>query len=414
MIVRRAAIGLAVILGVGASACAADVPGDGAGLGPVDYANRARLTSVEFIEFIQTDVRISTIVERPGDDHLYAVRQVGRVVQVDRPTLDDLNEVGQLAQPPAGREALQDVVLDIVDMTQSEGEEGLVGLAFDPTGSLAYVHHSRAVDGHSSVAEYTVDDDGMFDPASRRELFVVEQSSANHNAGQLLFGPDGYLYLAFGDGSPYADLDRKALNLESPLGKILRIDPTASADAPYSVPADNPLHPFPDADTRIWAWGLRNPFSFSFDAVTGDMWIADVGQAAFEEINFAPATDGRDAGRGRNFGWSAFEGPIPYNDDQSKADHTGPLITYAHEDYGDCGSVSDGLVVRNSAVESLNDWYTYGDWCSGIVWAYDPFQPDADPVVIANMPGFTQMLQTADGNLYASSQQGEIALVVPG
>jgi hypothetical protein len=268
------------------------------------------------------------------------------------------------------------------------------------------------------IAEYMVTSDG-FDPASRRELFVLKQSSNNHNGGQLAFGPDGYLYLGVGDGASFADAERTALDFASPLGKILRIDPRPSGREAYSVPADNPTVDFEGADPRVWARGLRNPYSFSFDSETGDLWIADVGQGEWEEINYGPATDGINAGRGLNFGWSAFEGPTRFNPDQPPDDHTPPRLSYSHDSNGGCSAVADGLMVRNSAVSVLDDWYIYGDWCSGALWGHDTLQPSAPSLVIGNLVGFTDMAQTIEGNLYASTRTGggdrggTISLVVP-
>ncbi len=361
-------------------ACSADLPDDGAGNSPLAYTQRARLVDVEFVPFASTDLWLVALAERPGDPHLYGIAQQGQVVRFDPPKPADVRD-GQLDDVEL------EVVLDIGDQVGAAGEEGLIGLAFDATGEHAYVHYSRAADFHSVVSEFAVGPDGVFDPASERELFVVEQFAQAHNGGQLLFGPDGYLYLSFGDGSAVADTARMALDYSSPLGKILRIDPRASGEQPYTVPADNPAVEFNGADPRIWARGLRNPYSFSFDALTGDMWIADVGQGGWEEINFAPATNGRDAGRNLNFGWSAFEGPDRFNADQSPADHTQPVLAYSHEDTESCDAIIDGLMVRGSTVPALEGWYVHGNWCSGEVWAYDSFQRTAAPAADRDASG---------------------------
>jgi len=394
-----------------ASLAACGVDSNQAMLGPespLAYTQRARLAAVDLVQFAGGVGRIATLVERPGDPSLYVVNQSGLVWRIPRPTADDPTVTEMITD---GNELYETAALDIVDQTDSRGEEGLVGLAFDPTGEFAYVNQSRLEDGHSWIAEYRVLDDGSFDVDSRRELFLIEQGSLNHNGGQLLFGPDGYLYLGVGDGSSRSDLDRTALDLTLPLGKILRIDPRPADGADYAVPADNPLVPFGSADKRIWSWGLRNPFSFSFDSATGDLWIADVGQRKVEEINYAPATNGRDAGKGLNFGWSAFEGVARFNDDQPTNDHTEPWITYSH-DLPDICAVIDGTMVRASQVPALDDWYVYGDWCSGMIWGHDPFERNAEPFVLGTVPGFTQMLQTEDGNLYVASHFGEVHLVV--
>lgn len=409
---RRSMVAV-VAVSIIAAGCGADLPGDGEGRSPLAYTQRARLVDVEFIPFASTELWIVGLAERPGDPHLYGIAQQGQVVRVEPPTPDQVVD-GRLD------EVQLDVVLDLTDQVGAGGEEGLIGLAFDPTGAFAYVHYSRASDYNSVISEFEVSEDGSLRTASERELFVVEQFAQAHNGGQLLFGPDGYLYLSFGDGSAVTDTARQALDYASPLGKILRIDPRPTADAAYSIPPDNPAVAFDGADPRIWARGLRNPYSFSFDSLTGDLWVADVGQGTWEEINFAPAVNGRDAGRNLNFGWSAFEGPDRFNPDQSPADHTAPVLTYSHEETESCDAIIDGLMVRASSVPSLDGWYVHGNWCSGEIWAYDSYQRTAPPVVIEQLPGFTDLVRTADGHLYVSATQrgtdrgrsGLLALVV--
>ena len=238
-----------------------------------------------------------------------------------------------------------DVVLDISDLTDANGEQGLLGLAFHPTADLAYVDYTSN-SGNTVVAEFAVDPiTGVFDASSRREVLTVAQPYSNHNGGQLAFGPDQLLYIGLGDGGSGGDPGRRALDLGSRLGKILRIDPVAGGGEPFTVPADNPFVATAGADPTIWAYGLRNPWRFSFDGPTGDLWIADVGQNDWEEINRAVAAENRlDAGRGANFGWSAIEGFEPFNADQPSDGALDPLFVYDHRD-GRC-SVSGGAVAR--------------------------------------------------------------------
>lgn len=378
--------------------CGADLPRDGGldGSGPLDRAARSRFVDVDVVRVLTQQESITTMATRPGDDALYLVAQAGFVYRFEPPSLDDVAAGDVHSDDPP------EVVLDMTASTLSGGEEGFVGLAFDPSGDRAYVHHSRAGDGSTVLAEYEVEPDGRFVEATRRELWVIEQSSSNHNGGQLLFGPDDMLYVGVGDGSGFSDVDRVAIGLVSPLGKILRIDPTPSEDLPYTVPDDNPAVGLDPADERIWARGLRNPTSFSFDPATGDLWIADVGQAQWEEINHAPAFEGRNAGRGLNFGWSAFEGPDRFNLDQPVDDHTPPRLVLEHPN-PECGAVQDGLVVRDALVDELDGWYVYGDWCQGTIWAHDLLDPGSESVDIGHVMHFTQMIRTADGNLYVSS-----------
>ena len=343
---------------------------------------------VALIEVGQFDQPVDIAV-RPGDTQLFVVEQPGRVVVVT-----DLSN---------------DVALDITDLTDADGERGLLGLAFDPTGTFAYVDYIDG-SGDTVVAEFAVDPtSGMFDLASRREVLTVDQPYANHNGGQLAFGPDGMLYVGLGDGGSGGDPERNGLDRNTRLGKILRIDPHAAGDEPFTVPADNPFVGVDGADPTIWALGLRNPWRFSFDLDTGDLWIADVGQGDIEEIDHAPATERRDAGKGLNFGWSAFEGRDRFNDDQSPDGVVDPIYTYDHGD-GRC-SVSGGVVARNSTITELNGWYVFGDYCSGQIWALDPSSPADSPrvVEIAELVGLAAIAQGPEGELYAISNGGTVA-----
>lgn len=248
------------------------------------------------------------------------------------------------------------------------GERGLFSMAFDPnyaTSGKFYVYYTDP-QGDMTVAEYRRDptNPDVADPATRRVVIEIPHPSAgNHNGGQLQFGPDGYLYLATGDGGGGGDPWRTAQNLEDLRGKMLRIDPlrpTVSSDKTYTIPPDNPFVGLPGRD-EIWAYGLRNPWRFSFDRQTGDLTIGDVGQNAWEEIDFAQAPN---AGRGMNFGWSCMEGRHPYNGGANcpePLNHVPPVWEYSH-DFG-C-SITGGYVVRDPAVPSLFGRYVYTDYCT--------------------------------------------------
>lgn len=334
------------------------------------------------------------IAERPGDATLYVVEQPGRVVAVS--------------------DGSSETVVDLTDLTDANGEQGLLGLAFHPTADLAYVYFTDAA-GDTVVAELGVDPTtGRLDRDSLREVLTVEQPYANHNGGELAFGPDQLLYIGLGDGGSGGDPDRYALDLSSRLGKILRIDPLQSGDQPFSVPADNPFVDTPGADPTIWSYGLRNPWRFSFDPDSGDLWIADVGQGDFEEINRSVATEGRDAGRGVNYGWSAFEGFEPFNADQPTDGAAAPLFVYDHAD-GRC-SVTGGAVARGDAVPDLRGWYVFGDYCSGQIWVLDPTAAPEDPRVIeiAELGGLASIAVGPDRDIYAVSNGGTIARLIPG
>ena len=299
--------------------------------------------------------------------------------------------------------------LDMTDLTNGEGERGLLGLAITADGTLGYVNYTNN-DGNTRIDEYAISPNGNFDRASRREVLGFDQPYPNHNGGDVVFGPDNMLYIGTGDGGSGGDPDRRALNLSEWLGKILRIDPHASADAPYTVPPDNPFVAVDGARPEIWSIGLRNPWRFSFDRSTGDLWIADVGQGQWEEVDAAWAADG--GGRGLNFGWSAFEGNHRFNADQSPDGVTQPIHEYEHVGQ-DC-SISGSALYRGAAIPALVGWYVFADYCSGQIRALQI----ADRAVVKQVPLGTAASVTAisegpDGELYVLSGGGQIYAITP-
>ncbi|MEO6126427.1 MAG: PQQ-dependent sugar dehydrogenase [Ilumatobacteraceae bacterium] len=328
---------------------------------------------------------------RADDPTLFVVSRSGFVVALRNGVVDDTR------------------LLDITGDISAGGEQGLLGLAFSLDGRHAYVDYSNK-DGDTEIVEYAVGVDGVFDPTSKRRLLEIDQPHANHNGGQVRIGTDGYLYIGMGDGGSANDPDRRALDLGQLLGKMLRIDPTASGDSPYSIPPDNPFVGVDGARPEIWSIGLRNPWRFSFDRITNDLWIADVGQGEWEEIDAAWADAG--SGRGANFGWSAFEGTHRFNDDQSADGSTPPIWEYEHGDAG-C-SVSGGVRYRGSALPTLYGYYVYGDYCSGQVRALeilDTRTADAE-VVLATLSGISEVAQGPDGELYVLSVEDGIVYAV--
>lgn len=339
------------------------------------------------------------IAIRPDDERVYVVERPGRVTVVEGTT------VGA-------------TVLDISDQTENGGEQGLLGLAFSPDGTRAYVNFTDDA-GDTVVAEFAVGADGMFDADSQREVLTIPQPFPNHNGGDLTFGPDGMLYIGMGDGGAADDPNRASLDLGDLLGKMVRIDPTPDGDRGYTVPDDNPFVGVDDALPEIWAIGVRNPWRFSFDPDTGDLWIADVGQGMWEEVNRVPAVDGVDAGRGVSLGWSAFEGDERFNDDQPDTDpagaaHLAPLHVYAHGDDG-C-SISGGEVYRGDDIAGLDGWYVFGDFCSGKVWALEVLDDGTAGEVreIGNVPQLVAVVAAPDGELWVLSLGGALHPVLPG
>ncbi len=259
--------------------------------------------------------------------------------------------------------------LDIHSLVSCCGERGLLGLAFHPsyatTGKL-YINYTD-VNGNTVVAEYRRNSTNPDRANSTgRVLLRVTQPYANHNGGMLAFGPDGYLYIGLGDGGSAGDPGNRAQSLGSLLGKILRIDVNhRTGTLQYGIPSTNPFVGR-TGDDRIWSYGLRNPWRFSFDRTTGDLWIGDVGQNRYEEIDRSTRASG--GGRGRNFGWRVMEGRACYSPPTgcNTSGKTMPLAVYSHT-YG-C-SVTGGYVYRGSQYPAMTGAYLFADYCSGRIWA---------------------------------------------
>lgn len=259
--------------------------------------------------------------------------------------------------------------LDITDRVNSSGyEQGLLGLAFPPDFAESRAFYVNYIDqrSYTTVSRFRVSDNGIADPESEEIILTQQQPYANHNGGQLEFGPDGYLYVGFGDGGSQGDPSGNGQGLDTWLGKLLRIDvdPAYVPDGePYLIPEDNPLIDTEGALPEIMAFGLRNPWRFSFDAETGDLLIADVGQNWIEEINILPVN----SSEALNFGWNLMEGSDCYlqgNCDTSSI--TLPVMEYTHEN-GNC-SVTGGEVYYGTNLPDLYGTYLFADFCSGYVW----------------------------------------------
>ncbi len=255
--------------------------------------------------------------------------------------------------------------LDITDRVRSrESERGLLSIAFHPSyedNGRFFVNYTDQK-GNTVVAEYRVSSDpNRADPNSERVLLYIEQPAANHNGGQLQFGPDGYLYIGMGDGGSAGDPWGNAQNLGVLLGKMLRID--VDGGDPYGVPSDNPFVGQEGARPEIWAYGLRNPWRFSFDRQTGDLYIADVGQNKWEEVDVALAPDPG----GQNYGWDIMEGFHCFEPPEG-CDPTGltpPVVEYGH-DKG-C-SITGGYVYRGPTYTDIQGTYFFSDFCTGTIW----------------------------------------------
>jgi len=282
-----------------------------------------------------------------GSGRLFIVEQTGRIRIHD------------------GTQVQADPFLDVTTLITCCVERGLLGLAFHPdyaTNGLFYVHYTNTA-GNTAVARYRVSaDPNVADPASAQVLLNVTQPPfTNHKGGQLAFGPDGYLYIGLGDGGSGGDPDNRAQNRGTLLGKLLRID--VDGGFPYAIPATNPFRNTQGALPEIWAYGLRNPWRFSFDRQTGDLFIADVGQSAREEVNFQPST----SPGGENYGWRRMEGTICFNPSTACNDGTLtlPILDYDHS-LG-C-SITGGYRYRGRRFPQFAGRFFYGDFCSGRIW----------------------------------------------
>ncbi|WP_114790230.1 PQQ-dependent sugar dehydrogenase [Niabella yanshanensis] len=287
------------------------------------------------------------------------------------------------------------------------GEGGLLSLAFHPdyaTNGFLFVYYTRP-DFSLEVARYTVNsgNGNGANPASKQIVInIPHPGEDNHNGGKILFGPDGYLYLATGDGGGGGDPSNNAQNGNSLLGKMLRINVNT---LPYTLPPDNPYVADANVRDEIWALGLRNPFRWSFDRANGDMWIADVGQGAQEEINYVPGPNTGSV----NYGWRCYEGSLPYNTSGClpQSSYVSPIYTYGRDNTTGGQSVTGGFVYRGSEFSSLTGYYIFADFLSGNQWVITPDRTQMLQLPDAGFPtGIVAFGEAENGTLYAASLSG--------
>lgn len=310
--------------------------------------------------------------------------------------------------------AARDPLLDLRSLVSTGGEQGLLGVAVHPefpADPRVFVDYTD-VDGNTVVASYWVSatDPDRLDPTTQATIITVDQPYPNHNGGAVAFGPDGMLYVSLGDGGGGGDPLGNGQRLDTLLGKVLRIDVNVDAgeQAPYLVPPDNPFVRRSTVRPEIWLTGLRNPWRMAFDRVTGDLWIGDVGQGDWEEIDVA-----RDGVGGNNFGWNAMEGAHCFAPKSgcSTAGLTLPVTEYGH-DLG-C-TVIGGAVYRGEAQPLLVGGYLFADYCSGRLWALDAANSGpVEPVRVGTAgAGIAAFGEDADGELYAANLDGTISRIV--
>lgn len=353
---RYLAVVLLIVAGV-LSILASGSSSDGEGGGSPTTPPTITLSLTPFASGLTSPVGVYNA--GAGDNRLFVIELAGRIRIVQ--------SNGTVVATP---------FLDISARVESGGERGLLGLAFHPNYPgipYFYVNYSNKGTGATHIARFSVTaDPNVADPNSELILFTVDQPFANHNAGDIHFGPDGFLYIPLGDGGSGGDPGNRAQDMTLLLGKVARIDVDAAGGADcvgdgsgqYAIPASNPFrNGVGGACDEIWAVGLRNPYRSSFDRLTGDFYIADVGQGAREEIDFQPVAS---AG-GENYGWRCYEGNLPFNTSGcATSGFTFPVFDYDNPELG-C-AVIGGYVYRGTLFPALSGRYVFTDLCSGNFW----------------------------------------------
>ena len=328
----------------------------------------------------------------PGTGELLVIERPGRILTIDGEVRFDID-------PRVG---------------SGSGEQGLLGLAFHPDDpDLFYVNYTAAGSGDTVVSEFRRVN-GVMDAGTERILLEVRQPAANHNGGNVLFGPDGMLYVGMGDGGASNDRFGNGQDPFTRLGSMLRLDPTPSGDLPYTIPADNPFSP-DEGDPLIYAIGLRNPWRFTFD---GDLlYVADVGQGKWEEVSVVPV----DASFADNFGWPVLEGTHCFTTsncdrsagttpDGSLVDMIEPVVEYPHPE--GC-SITGGVVMHDPAIPELDGFYVYGDYCGGFVRGFFGPAADGQAEILTGLGNISSFGVDADGSVLVVTLNGSIWRIVP-
>jgi len=363
------------------------------GLSPISAAGPPPAIALEAV--VSDGLRHPVYVTHAGDGsgRLFIVEQPGRIRVVQQ---------GRMLEAP---------FLDLTDLVRYGGEQGLLGLAFHPSykaNGRFVVNYTRRPDGATVVAEFRVSAQPNVARTAEKQLLVIPQPYANHNGGMVEFGPDGFLYIALGDGGSGGDPGNRGQNTNELLGKLLRID--VDRGAPYGIPKDNPFAADRGPVRRslgeggrpeIFAYGLRNPWRFSFDRQTGELWAADVGQNAWEEIDIIK--------RGGNYGWRTMEGAHCFSprDGCARDGLILPVVEYAHEK-GRC-SITGGYVYRGARLPALHGAYLYGDYCSGEIFS---LTNGAQRTLLATGLQIASFGQDEEGELYVVGHGGTIHRIV--
>jgi hypothetical protein len=333
----------------------------------------------------------------PGDLHRLFIVEKGGVIRIVKD--------GSLLPVP---------FLDISTQVSLAREQGLLGLAFDPeyasTGRFVVHYTDPLGDTRLSFFQVSPDPDAA-DAGSEAVILTADQPYDNHNGGQVTFGPDGFLYLGLGDGGSSGDPQSRGQDLTDLLGSILRID--VRAGLPYTIPPDNPFVGIAGARSEVWGYGLRNPWRFSFDRATGDLYIGDVGESRYEEIDVSPAAGG--AGQGVNYGWNRMEGAHCFGGDScDQTELVLPVLEYGHSQ--GC-SVTGGYVYRGSAVPALQGQYFFADVCQGWIRSFRYAGGAATELTewstLSTGGSIVSFGEDAAGELYLLEEGGRVSKIVP-
>jgi glucose/arabinose dehydrogenase len=354
---------------------------------PPSDSGPARLrVGLELVARLDEPVAIAV---RRGDPALYLAEKSGRVVAI---------RDGRVEPTP---------VLDLSTQVSLGAEQGLLGIAFSPDGRFLYANYTD-LRGDTNVVEAAMRG-GTVDGSSLRTVLAVRQPFTNHNGGHLAFGPDGFLYIGLGDGGSGGDPRGNSRSLTTVLGKMLRIDPRPAGGEPYTVPRDNPFVHRAGARPEIWAFGLRNPWRYSFDRATGDLWIGDVGQFLWEEIDVQPSA----STGGENYGWNALEGTHPYGGSDAPQGASAPVFEYDHASTGGCGVIG-GYVYRGAAIPSLVGAYLYSDLCHGRLQGLRLRDGDVRRIDLGRtVQAVSSFGEDAAGELYVLSLTGRVYRLRP-
>src|SRR5215203_389277 len=395
----RAAALLAAVLPFAAAEAFAQAPAPSTG----PFTSTGILPGVRF-NLLKEELGAATSIAHTADPRLFVVLREGRIVILDRGSV--------LSQP----------FLNLRGQVNLSDEGGLLSMAFHPRYSengFFFVNYTN-LDGDTVIARYKVSaaDPNQADPASARTLLIVHQPHRSHNGGQVQFGPDGYLYTALGDGGAAFDPDCAAQKPDNLLGKMLRLDVDQNVSTPpyYGIPASNPFRGPGNPPDEVWSVGFRNPFRFSFDRETGDLWIGDVGQNHREEVDFQPAA----SRGGENYGWKLMEGSLCSTSDACSAEtpvcgaaaFTAPVLEYDHDPL--C-SVTGGLVYHGSRLPQLRGAYLFGDFCTGTMWAAIREGAGLKVYTLADrVPQITAFSEDAAGEVYMASLTGRVYALAAG